>query len=89
MKQDGPSERSGKSSSKLPPGSTSSITGDATPEVVARLILKGHLNQPRSLIRGHSDPGMFSLQVGLALGVMLDNPLKGYHVLRKILSGAL
>jgi hypothetical protein len=32
---------------------------------------------------------MFSLQVGLALGVMLDNPLRGYHVLRKILSGAL
>ena len=84
----GPSEKSRKSSIRPRPGYSSSTIDGNSPEVVARLILKGHRDQPRELIRRHSDPAMFSLQVGLALGVLMDNPLNGYHVLRKLLSGA-
>lgn len=83
---DGPSKRSGKSQRRPRPGYSSSTIDGNSPEVVARLILKGHRNQPREMLRRHPDPALFSLQVGLTLGILMDSPLRGYHTLRQLLT---
>jgi len=40
----------------------------------------------RTTIRMAKDPAAYVLAVGLALGVLMNNPVKGYHELRKLLN---
>ena len=86
MKAAGPSRKSEKPSELPVPGSTNCTTDANMPLVVARLILKGHRDRSRKIIRQCEDPALFALQVGLTLGALLDNPVQGYHELRKLLT---
>lgn len=57
-----------------------------TVEQAARLMIKGYRRSVVAAIRQADDPALYVLQVGLALGVLIDNPKNGYHQLRQLLS---
>lgn len=71
---------------KLPP--LSQRQGLVTPDIeqTAYLFLRGEKRKVRVALETHPQPALFALQVGLAIGVLENNPLSGYHRLRVFLS---